>query len=308
MTSRALFLSLLMSLCLHIYGSEGGIVSASEHLPPFLAESTGDKVNVRAGQSTNFERLCQLSNGEEVVVLGKEYSWYKIQLPPSAKSFVSKDYVQYLGLNAGGVVAADVNIRAGAGIHHTVLGQLSKGEQIYIQEDLDEWYRIEPVAESYGWVSEKFLTYKSGDLSGYQTASSRVFTDKKVLKKDLAMGEQDRFEDTQAIEGQDQFEGAPVIKKQEQLEETPAKKFIDVKNKGIISVVGYVEPYEDAGADGIYYKIVAGGQPVCYIQGVNHMLGRFINHQVSINGTVNQKLLSQYSHPVIAVLKVRLML
>jgi len=157
MTLRIVILSLVVLLSLQVHGSHGGIVWAQEHLPPFLAESTGDHVNVRAGQSANFEKLCQLSKGEEVVIFGKEYSWYKIQLPLSAKSFVSKDYVQFLGLNAGGITATDVNIRAGAGIHHTILGRLAKGDQIYIREEFDEWYRIEPVAKSYGWVSQKLL-------------------------------------------------------------------------------------------------------------------------------------------------------
>jgi hypothetical protein len=38
------------------------------------------------------------------------------------------------------------------------------------------------------------------------------------------------------------------------------------------------------------------------------MLGRFLHQRVSVEGTVNQKLRSKYSHPVIIVLKVRLML
>jgi len=290
MTSRIVFLSLVVSLSLQVHGSHSGTVWAQEHIPPFLAESTGDHVNVRAGQSANFEKLCQLSKGEEVVIFDKEYSWYKIQLPPSAKSFVSKDYVQFLGLNAGGVTATDVNIRAGAGIHHTILGKLAKGEQIYIQEEFEEWYRIEPVAESFGWVSQRFLAFKSKDFSGYQMPPPQSFVDEKISESKLVTEEQDPSEDI--------VDAMDVV----------AEKPIKVESKGIISVVGYVESHEDEGTDGIYYKIVANGQPVCYIQGTNHMLGRFVHQQVSVDGTVNQKLLSQYSHPVIVVLKVRLIL
>ena len=287
MTSRIIFFSLVISLSLQVYGSSSGIVWAQEYLPPFLAESKGDQVNVRAGQSANFEKLCQLSKGEEVVVLGKEYSWYKIQLPPSAKSFVSKNYVQFLGLNAGGVTATNVNIRAGAGIHHTVLGQLAKGEQIYIQEEFEEWYRIEPIFESYGWVSEKLLTFKSKDFSRYQMPPPRSFVDETISESKSITEEQSASED---------------------IMDAVVEEPIEAESKGIITVVGYVESYENEGTDGIYYKIVAGNKPVCYIQGTNHMLGRFVHQKVSVDGTVNQKLLSQYSHPVIVVLKVRLIL
>ena len=290
MTSRIIFLSVLLFLFLQAIGLLGTMVFSQEHLPPYLAESTGDHVNVRAGQSANFERLCQLAKGEEVVVLGKEYSWYKIQLPSSAKSFVNKNYVQFLGLNAGGITAADVNIRAGAGIHHTVLGQLAKGVQIYIQEEFEEWYRIEPIAESYGWVSQDFLVFKSNDISGHQIVSLLP----RLRVEEVVQGEV--------------LEGELAAEDQDYLQENPFEEPEEVQPKGVISVVGTVKPYEKEGDDSIYYKIVADGEPVCYIQGVNHMLGRFVDQQVSVDGTVNQKLFSEYPHPVIVILKVRLIL
>ena len=258
-----------------------GSVYAQQEFFPYLAEATGDRVNVRSGQSANFERVCQLNKGDEVVVLEKGYSWYKIQLPPAAKSFVSKKYVQYLGQNAGGVTAERVNIRAGAGIHFTVLGQLAKGEQIYIEEELDEWYRIKPVAESYGWVADQFLNFKSNDVAEYR---SRSYS-RPVVDEDLF---------------------APVEEEPE--EEVAEAQAVEEQDTEKFSAVGYVEAYEDKDNDGIRYKIVVNGRPICYIQGVNHMLGRFMHHKVSVEGTVNTKLQSKYAYPVIIVLKVRLML
>jgi hypothetical protein len=161
---------------------------------------------------------------------------------------------------------------------------MSKGEQIYIQDDLDGWYRIEPVAESFGWVSEKFLKLKSNDLSSHPKTPPRKFINKEEAQQE------------------------PVLGERQMVEDTPADDLPAAMNKGVVSFTGTVESYEDAGADGIYYKIVAGGQIVCYIQGVNHMLGRFVHQQVSIDGTANSKLRPQYPYPVIAVLKVRLIL
>jgi len=114
MASRIVFLSLFIYLSLAASGPPGDVAFAQQEFFPFLAEVTGDRVNVRSGQSANFERLCQIDKGEEIVVEGKEFSWYKVRLPSSAKSFVSKKYVQFLGQNAGGVIADRVNIRAGA--------------------------------------------------------------------------------------------------------------------------------------------------------------------------------------------------
>ena len=280
MALRFHLLSLYSVLCLCVAHST--TVLAQQEFFPFLAESTGDRVNVRAGQSANFERLCQLKKGEEVVVLEREYSWYKIQLPPRAKAFVSKNYVQYLGQNAGGVTADKVNIRAGAGTHHTILGQLTKGEQIYIQEDLEDWYRIQPVKESYGWVADIYLTFKSNDILEYQES---IFT-KPVISENL-------------IEQEEPEEPAEQKKNEQTVKKEYEKSF---------SAIGYVEDYEDADKDNIHYKIVQKGRPVCYVQGKNHMLNRFMHYKVSVEGTVNKKLQSKYAYPVIIVTKVKLML
>ncbi|MCK5012339.1 MAG: SH3 domain-containing protein [Candidatus Omnitrophica bacterium] len=263
--------------------AHGGCVYAQQEFFPFLAEVTGDQVNVRSGQSANFERLCQLNKGDEVVVLEKGYSWYKIQIPPTAKSFVSKKYVQYLGQNAGGVTAQRVNIRAGAGIHYTVLGQLAKGEQIYIEEELDEWYRIAPVAESHGWIIDKFLSFKSSDVAEYQ---SSMYVRPSVVE--------------------DMFE--PLEEQPEQEEDAVEEEVAEEQETENFFAVGYIEEYKDKDNEGIHYKIVENGRSVCYVQGVNHMLGRFMHHKVSVEGTVNKKLRSKYAYPVIIVSKVRLML
>src|SRR3989338_1380173 len=67
-------------------------VFAAQESFPFLAEAINERVNVRAGQSQNFEKLCQLEKGEEVIVVGKDFSWYKIQLPSRTHVYVSDKY------------------------------------------------------------------------------------------------------------------------------------------------------------------------------------------------------------------------
>lgn len=275
-------------------------VAAQEETFPFLAAVTSDQVNVRAGQSVSFERVDQLKKGEEVLVVGKEFSWYKIQLPASAQSYLSKQYVQFLGQSAGppaahlpdgqwgagGIIADRVNIRAGAGIQHTILGQLTKGEQIYILEDLEEWYRIQPVADSYGWVDERFLVFKSHDVAGHQSKLPPRPSVEFKLQEDAA-------------------EPKPEIKKKE---EERAPSIVKAPIPQTLTIVGDVEPYEQECKDDIHYKIVVDGKPVGYIQGQNHLLGRFLHQRVRVEGDVNQKLYSRYPYPVITVSKVRLML
>ncbi|MBN1869877.1 MAG: SH3 domain-containing protein [Candidatus Omnitrophica bacterium] len=276
MTPRVIPQFFLLCLSVTIGLGHQHLVYGEQEIFPFLGEITADQVNVRAGQSANFERLCQLDTGDEVVVVGKEYSWYKIQLPPTARSYVSKTYIQYLGQSAGGIVADRVNIRAGAGTHNTVVGQLEKGEQIFIKEELEEWYRIVPVAKSYGWVAEQYLKFKSVDVEEYQ---ARVY--------------------------------APPSFEEESLEPDEGRldeEDVETEEIETFSAVGYVEKYDVGETIGIYYKIVERGRPVCYIQGVNHILGRFIHQKVFVEGIVNKKLRSKFAYPVIQASTVRLML
>jgi SH3-like domain-containing protein len=296
MTSRFSFFSILLCLIISI-GPRMNPVAAREESLPFLAETTSDEVNVRAGQSTSFERVDQLRKGEEVLVVGKEFSWYKIQLPASSHSYLNKQYVRLLGPSAGrgggqrqagGITADRVNIRAGADIHFSILGQLTKGEQIYILEDKGEWYRIEPVAESYGWVDERFLTFKSHDVAGYRSKLSP--------RPSL------EFKPQVAVAGSE-----PEIKeKRKEEEKAPSKEKLPVPKT--LTLVGNVEVYEYEGKDDIHYKIIVDGKVVGYIQGRNHLLGRFLHRRVRVEGDVNQELYSLYPSPVITVSKVRLML
>ncbi len=131
---------------------------------PFLAEVTADGVNVRAGQNANFERLCRLKKFDEVVVVGRDYNWYKIQLPPETEVSISGKYVRLLNYRQGELTVDHVNVRARSDVNATILGQLDKGVRLRIREKREGWYKIEPPANVYGWVSDQFLAFKSKDV------------------------------------------------------------------------------------------------------------------------------------------------
>jgi len=308
---------------------------------PYVAKAIGGDVNVRAGQSVNFERLCQLDEGEEVLVIDKQFSWCKIQLPAKAKSYVHKQYIQSLSADTGGVMAEQVNIRAGPGIHFTVLGQLNKGEIVYLLEDVEDWYRISPAHGSYGWIVEDFLAFKSSDVSAYRAmlggqpkmekipevparvaepilnetmtggttpmvAMPMVEEEPAVLPQPLAVNSPPSApveEQVFADEAVNREKTAEPVKKLQK----PALK-MDIPENGILSFDGYVETYEPKGRDGIFYKIVLEGNPVCYVQGPNQMLGRFLHQKVTVKGPVVRELTYEYRIPVLTVSNIRLMI
>ncbi len=133
---------------------------ADEHFP-FLGEVSKESVNVRAGANTNFEKIDKLSHGDQVVVLGHQYEWYKIQLPTTAKAFIRADYVQMKEGSIAVVIGDKVNVRALANSDAASLGQITKGRFVKVLEQANGWCRIEGSAGTVAWVHQDFVIMKS---------------------------------------------------------------------------------------------------------------------------------------------------
>src|SRR3990167_4428788 len=142
-------------------------VFAAQESFPFLAEAINERVNVRAGQSQNFEKLCQLDKGEEVVVVGKDFSWYKVQLPPSTYVYISDKYVRLVGSMEGEIIGDRVNVRSSAKVESTIVGQVEKGSRVRVLEKIPGWYKIAPPAQVFGWVADGLVKFKSRDITAY---------------------------------------------------------------------------------------------------------------------------------------------
>ena len=131
---------------------------------PFTGRVSADHVNIRAGQSNNFESLGVAHKGDERVVVGKQYSWYKVRLPEGASLFVKMDYVKLLAVDVAQVTADRVNIRARANTTAAIVGQLVRGDQFFIKENKNDWLWIRPLAKAGGWVREDLLEFKSSQV------------------------------------------------------------------------------------------------------------------------------------------------
>jgi uncharacterized protein YgiM (DUF1202 family) len=132
---------------------------------PFLGETSKGPVNVRAGANTNFEVVDKLNAGAEVVILGKAYEWFKIQLPQDAAAYVRADYIKEVGGSIGEMTGNKVNVRAKPGSEASTLGQLQKGDLIKLIEKSGEWWKIEPPPSTYAWIHSDFIKVKTdGDV------------------------------------------------------------------------------------------------------------------------------------------------
>ena len=246
---------------------------------PFLAQAQFDNVNIRSGQGTGFEKVAQLNKGDEVVVVEESYSWYKVKLPKSADSFIHSQFMRILSEHFAEVTANRVNIRAGAGTDHTVLGQVDKGAHVYLIAQVGEWYKIEPAEDSYGWVTKDFLAFKSQEIP--------VETKQAVVSiRDVP---QTPVSSSLSLQPKENVPAAPQA-----LPAVPESSVSDIvsttdegKNEDtrLVVVVGKLEQ-DQSGAS--RYKIHTRGTPAYYnLQGIDdRLLEEFLPYEVKVEGKI----------------------
>ena len=291
---------------------------------PFLGEVTTDRVNVRAGQSVNFETLYQLNKGDQVVVVARAFGWYKIRLPTMAKSYVSEKYVQFLNNKSARITADEVNIRGGAGINHTVLGQLPPGTEVRILEKLEGWYRIEPVEGIYGWVTDEFVKFASQsippmpNLKLYASQSTTPVVQEPPAAPSVIVIAAEPLKAGASTDDTTPPKHLPIQKRealgQPKTIEKPAATASLIPKKTstmpeVVTMAGYLEQQNGLEFKDIQYRLVNNNnQPSYYIQGLQHALDKFLHYKVTVEGTVKTNVQSQDSYPVIIVSKIQLVL
>ncbi len=311
---------------------------SAQEFYPFVAGVTADNVHIRSGQSDNFESLLKVDAGQQLVVVDKSYSWYKIELPEEAKSFVSSEFVLRLQEGQGLVTANRLNIRSGAGPRHSVLGQLNEGQEVEILEEKEHWLRIRPVDGTYGWVSEDFVAFKSKDVKAFhkQQEFARKARRDMVQAQENAVSQQNEL--TQKTEDTD-IKASDLKKKiEEALAPTPvlstepagteagsvpsaeekaraavwgafkAIKKTGEEDESFVSVQGNIKPQQEIKAEDIKYKFLKDGQTVFYIKGFQHILEEFLNFKVELEGAVITGEPSQGAYPVVEIHKIQLVL
>lgn len=251
-------------------------VSAQQDFFPFLGKIKEKSVHIRAGQSKSFESLGRLSMDQDVVVVDKSYSWYKVRLPQKANSYISNEFVKMVNNEVGEITSDRVNVRAGAGINFTVLGQVNKGDRVLILDQPEGWYKIQPVKDSYGWISEDLISFVSSDVSGYNPGD----IDKhlyEVEPDEVVEEELPPSEELVVDEPQTSFQGILTANK-------------DSKNKDF------------------QYLLTNSGQETYYLDGFSQLLNPFINYKVKIEGYIKDVPKDAYMYPVVVVTRIQLIL
>lgn len=145
-------------------------LSFAEEKTPFIGEINSNNINLRSDATTSAYLIGILNKGEQVEVLQESYDWYKIRLPKIVSVYLKASLascINYAQAQAPGVTSEScltlkvlkdrVNIRAGASETSPILGIADQNEVINVRAQEGSWYKIEPIANSFGWVYKKFV-------------------------------------------------------------------------------------------------------------------------------------------------------
>lgn len=125
----------------------------------FSGRITSDGINLRCDSRVSAEVIATLKRGDKVGVVSGSYDWYKIRLPKDSPSYVRKDMLECIREDclSAKVIKQKVNIRLKPRESSAIIGRADKDEVLNVIRKQGDWYEIEPVHESYGWVHKKFV-------------------------------------------------------------------------------------------------------------------------------------------------------
>ena len=126
-------------------------VAQAQSTDELFARIKSDRVNLRAKPDANGEVVAQATLDERLRVVESNEAWVRVVPPDRVDLWVHRDFVKD-GLSVG----EKVNVRAGAGINFSVVGQYPRGEQVQVRGQFGEWLKVAPSNSSL-WVSRELV-------------------------------------------------------------------------------------------------------------------------------------------------------
>lgn len=117
----------------------------------------GDSVNLRATSNTVSEVVAQANYGDTLVVKAVFEEWVQVEPPGRVGFWVHGDYLHSNRF----VKVKTLNMRAGPGTHFSLVGKLSRNEEVKVVEEFGEWRKVRPTKDSGLWVSREFLRIRA---------------------------------------------------------------------------------------------------------------------------------------------------
>lgn len=125
------------------------------------------RLNVRSSASTSGTILTSLVNGSYVTLISKSGDWYYIEYDDDKFGYCHENYIK---LDSGktskvNTQSTALNVRSGAGVNHSVIDTISKGDIVIVLSTSDTWSKILYDGVKTGYVSSKYLAINSNQTS-----------------------------------------------------------------------------------------------------------------------------------------------
>lgn len=147
-----------------------GLVYA-EDTAPFTGQINAEGINLRVDATTNSAVITTLAKGEQVEVVLEAHEWYKVRLPRKAFVYIKKglaacikstEILNQAAPQASRCLSAKllrdrVNVRLKPAESSPIVGIADKGEVVNVTSESRNWYKIEPIQNSFGWIYKKFV-------------------------------------------------------------------------------------------------------------------------------------------------------
>ena len=119
-----------------------------------------NNVNVRGQASIKSEVIAHLQKNDSITILeeitlkkpkqDEPARWYRISLPTNVAVWVHSSFIDSATKT---VKPRRLNLRGGPGENYSILGRLEKGAVVTELDSKDDWLKIEPPTNSYGFVA-----------------------------------------------------------------------------------------------------------------------------------------------------------
>lgn len=103
--------------------------------------------------SADAERLGQVSSGEILFVIRTENGWAAVSPPDRFGLWLNRDFIE-----GNRVLARTIQVRAGPGIQHDVVGTLRRGDAVMPRSEEGDWRQIAPPSSAALWVRQADLS------------------------------------------------------------------------------------------------------------------------------------------------------
>ena len=111
-----------------------------------------NRVNLRAGDNSNKEVVGQVNAGDVMEYFSEKGDWIEVRPPDSVSAYVHREFIK-----DGLVQATPLNLRAGASLNYSRIGQVEQGYAIEVRGEKGDWIEIAPPDTTRVWIHKSLI-------------------------------------------------------------------------------------------------------------------------------------------------------